>query len=152
VNEATQIKTAVWIIRIVGALALIHTFALLCHAATQPPNSPWQDPPGHSTQCYWCVEANEGDCIVSQSLQLEKSKPGQLHIIERYPVAYSQQTGVQYNGHLTLMVLVKGDTAQVIEDSTWRREDGFVIKFHRIYVQQPDGTLSVISQQSVCGQ
>ena len=101
----------------------------------------WQSLPGYNVLCFWSPSAREGDCIVSQAIQLEQVKPDQIHIIDKYPVAYSQQTGMQWNGHLSLMILVKGDTVQVIEDSQWRREDGFTLRVHDNYKANLDGTI-----------
>jgi hypothetical protein len=97
----------------------------------------WIDPPGYIGQCFVCPDNITSDCMDAEPIYIKivHGRDGfpRLHITQSYPVAWSEETGLRYKGHLALTSQFKAaDEGMIILTSHWLREDGLGV----VFVQQ----------------
>ena len=119
------IKVIILIVGLAGSLDLVGS------AWSMPADSHgiWVDPPGYIGQCFVCPDNVTSDCLDAEPIYIQIEHDGHartMHITQLYPVAWSEETGMQYHGTLSMTVQSgNSDEAMVAMTCHWLREDGF---------------------------
>ena len=89
----------------------------------------WIDPTGWIGQCFVCPDNTTSDCMDAKPIYIEvahNQRVGTRHVTQFYPEAWSEETGLQYHGTLSMTVHYdKSDEAMAVVTCHWLREDGF---------------------------
>ena len=135
-------KVIILIIAFVGLLDLVSS------AWSMPAGSDgiWIDPPGYIGQCFVCPDNLTSDCVDAEPIFIEiehAGRVGVLHVTQLYPNAWSEETGLQYHGTLSLTIHSdKPDEAMCVVTCHWMREDGFgvlIVQQSRLHYTAIDG-------------
>lgn len=121
--EGQAMKTTFW--------ALLLGLGWIAGALAQPTGGDgiWIDPPGWIGQCFVCPDNQTSDCMDAEPIYIEIEHDRHVrtfHVTQLYPVAWSEETGLEYHGASSLTVrYVKPDEAMATVSVHWLREDGF---------------------------
>ena len=95
----------------------------------------WIDPPGWIGQCFVCPDNVTSDCMDAEPIYIEiehDRRDRTIHVTQLYPDAWSEETGLQYHGTLSLTVVPnQPDETMSVLAIHWLREDGFGVQIVR---------------------